>query len=141
MAYHKTNTLFAAKAAEIYRPGDLIIVHDYHLLLAPKMIRESLSHVTHNAAGWGTVTPSPAALDRKGMDWENQDKGRLEKLGGFLGNAATSLSHLAGHDTPTNESRESREAEIMIGMFVHTPWPSSEVFRCLPSMFPFDIHY
>ncbi|RXK36449.1 trehalose-phosphatase [Tremella mesenterica] len=66
IAYHTTNLLFAQKVAEVYRPGDLVIVHDYHLLLAPKMIREAL--------------------------------------------------------------------EIMVGMFMHTPWPSSEIFRCLPKI-------
>ncbi|ODO03344.1 trehalose-phosphatase [Cryptococcus wingfieldii CBS 7118] len=68
LAYEKTNQTFAHAVAEVYRPGDLIICHDYHLLLAPKMIREALGQPT----------------------------------------------------------------EIMIGMFMHTPWPSSEIFRCLP---------
>nr|XP_018263858.1 trehalose-phosphatase [Kwoniella dejecticola CBS 10117]OBR86016.1 trehalose-phosphatase [Kwoniella dejecticola CBS 10117] len=66
LAYHKTNQMFAQRVAEVYRPGDLIICHDYHLLLAPKMIREALG-------------------------------------------------------------------QVMIGMFMHTPWPSSEIFRCLPT--------
>lgn len=101
------------------------------------MIRESLGYAAHNTAGgWGTVTPSPAALDRRGMDWEDQDKGRLEKLGGFLGNATAHLGHLVGSATPT---QDHREAEIMIGMFIHTPWPSSEVFRCLPSESSYEI--
>ncbi|OCF36567.1 trehalose-phosphatase [Kwoniella heveanensis CBS 569] len=66
LAYHKTNLMFAQRVAQVYRPGDLIVCHDYHLLLAPKMIREALG-------------------------------------------------------------------QIMIGMFMHTPWPSSEIFRCLPT--------
>ncbi|KAG8968873.1 threalose-6-phosphate phosphatase [Tulasnella sp. 419] len=64
-AYLAANEAFAAKVAEIYQPGDLIWVQDYHLLLAPKLIR---NHI----------------------------------------------------------------AEAHIGLFVHTPFPSSEVFRCLP---------
>lgn len=72
--YQQTNRLFAERAASIYQPGDLIIVHDYHLLLAPDMIRQAL-------------------------------KGR-------------------------KDIREPEE--VAIGLFVHTPWPSSEVFRCLP---------
>jgi len=50
---------------DIYRPGDLIWVHDYHLLLVPKLLR--------------LLVP-----------------------------------------------------DVYVGLFVHTPWPSSEVFRCLP---------
>lgn len=72
--YVETNRLFAQRVAEIYKPGDLIIVHDYHLLLAPELIRQAL-------------------------------KGR-------------------------GDIREIEE--VSIGMFVHTPWPSSEIFRCLP---------
>ena len=115
-------------------------MHDYHLLLAPKMIRESLGQIQH-PGDFATTTPSPAALgdSRNGMDWETQkststvtasaekDETRLEKLGGFLSNAGSSLGYQLGlHD-------HKDQGEIMIGMFMHTPWPSSEIFRCLPS--------
>ncbi|KAF8493482.1 glycosyltransferase family 20 protein [Russula emetica] len=63
--YEQANTAFARKIMDIYRPGDLIMVHDYHLLLVPKLLR--------------LLVP-----------------------------------------------------DIYVGLFVHTPWPSSEVFRCLP---------
>ncbi|KIM37046.1 glycosyltransferase family 20 protein [Hebeloma cylindrosporum] len=63
--YESTNAAFARRIADVYRPGDLIWVHDYHLLLVPRLVRESI-------------------------------------------------------------------LEAVIGLFVHTPFPSSEVFRCLP---------
>jgi len=34
--YESANAAFARKIAEVYRPGDLIWVHDYHLLLVPR---------------------------------------------------------------------------------------------------------
>ncbi|KAK4688662.1 trehalose 6-phosphate synthase/phosphatase, partial [Tremellales sp. Uapishka_1] len=136
VAYHAVNQLFTAKVAEIYQPGDLIIVHDYHLLLCPKMIREALGPISHAAAGWGTVTPSPALNEKKGMDWtssnatpqSSEPKGKMEKLGGFLGHVGSAL----GHHLNVAGGKHEEPGEIMIGMFVHTPWPSSEVFRCLP---------
>lgn len=64
-SYEATNAAFARRILEVYRPGDLIWVHDYHLLLVPKLLRQLLP-------------------------------------------------------------------EALVGLFVHTPWPSSEVFRCLP---------
>lgn len=64
-AYEQVNNIFAEKLKEVYRPGDLVWVHDYHLLLLPRMIRQLLP-------------------------------------------------------------------EAYVGLFVHTPFPSSEVFRCLP---------
>ncbi|PPQ70030.1 hypothetical protein CVT24_003797 [Panaeolus cyanescens] len=63
--YQAANRAFAKRIADVYQPGDLIWVHDYHLLLLPRLIRE--------------VIP-----------------------------------------------------DAVIGLFVHTPFPSSEVFRCLP---------
>ncbi|KAG9048860.1 threalose-6-phosphate phosphatase [Tulasnella sp. UAMH 9824] len=64
-AYSDANLKYAEKLFEIYQPGDLIWIQDYHLLLAPKFFR-NLAPDAH------------------------------------------------------------------IGLFVHTPFPSSEVFRCLP---------
>ncbi|CAA7261208.1 unnamed protein product [Cyclocybe aegerita] len=63
--YESANAAFARKIAEVYQPGDLIWVHDYHLLLVPRLVRESIP-------------------------------------------------------------------DAVLGLFVHTPFPSSEVFRCLP---------
>ncbi|KAF7986361.1 hypothetical protein HWV62_35372 [Athelia sp. TMB] len=64
-AYQSANLAFAKRIESVYQPGDLIWVHDYHLLLVPKLLRQ-------------------------------------------------------------------RCPEAVIGLFVHTPFPSSEVFRCLP---------
>lgn len=66
--YAAANAAFAARIAEVHRPGDLVWIHDYHLLLVPRLLRE--------------LVP-----------------------------------------------------EAYIGLFVHTPFPSSEVYRCLPRMF------
>lgn len=40
--YVAVNQAIADKVCEIWRPGDYIWVHDYHLLLVPKMIRDKL---------------------------------------------------------------------------------------------------
>ncbi|KZV98162.1 glycosyltransferase family 20 protein [Exidia glandulosa HHB12029] len=64
-AYVKANEEYAKRVQSILKPGDLVWVHDYHLLLLPRQLRNL----------------SPDAY---------------------------------------------------IGLFIHTPFPSSEVFRCLP---------
>ncbi|GAC75168.1 trehalose-6-phosphate synthase component TPS1 and related subunits [Moesziomyces antarcticus T-34] len=64
-AYYAANEAFAKRIAQEYKPGDLVWVHDYHLLLVPHMLRK--------------LVP-----------------------------------------------------DAMVGLFVHAPFPSSEVFRCLP---------
>ncbi len=39
-AYTKANELFAETVAEVYRPGDTIWIHDYHLMVLPRLLRE-----------------------------------------------------------------------------------------------------
>lgn len=38
--YYRMNQKFANKIIEIYKPGDIVIVHDYYLLLLPSMLRQ-----------------------------------------------------------------------------------------------------
>ena len=64
-AYCTANRRFADKVIEVYDSGDLVWVHDYHLMLLPSLLR-------------------------------------------------------------------ARREHLKIGWFLHTPWPSSEVFRTLP---------
>lgn len=39
--YQKANALFAEKIMQVYQPGDVIWVHDYHLMLLPAMLRKN----------------------------------------------------------------------------------------------------
>jgi len=38
--YEKMNKAFADAILAVYRPGDVVLVHDYHLLLLPKLLRQ-----------------------------------------------------------------------------------------------------
>ncbi|KJZ73439.1 hypothetical protein HIM_07233 [Hirsutella minnesotensis 3608] len=38
--YYRMNQMFANKIIEVYRPGDVVIVHDYFLMLLPSMLRQ-----------------------------------------------------------------------------------------------------
>lgn len=69
-AYKEANALFAETIAHEAQDGDLVWVHDYHLMLLPQMLRE-----------------------------------RLRDLG---------------------------KKNVKIGFFLHTPFPSSEIYRVLP---------
>ncbi|MFU8780141.1 MAG: bifunctional alpha,alpha-trehalose-phosphate synthase (UDP-forming)/trehalose-phosphatase [Kiritimatiellia bacterium] len=64
--YRQVNERFADIVAERYRPGDLVWIHDYHLMLVPQLLRE-------------------------------------------------------------------RIPDARIGFFLHTPFPSYELFRCHPN--------
>lgn len=43
--YYRMNQKFATKILEIYKPGDLVMIHDYHLLLLPSMLRQRVPHM------------------------------------------------------------------------------------------------
>ncbi|KAK4221456.1 putative glycosyltransferase [Podospora fimiseda] len=43
--YYRMNQKFANKILEIYKPGDIVIVHDYNLLLLPSMLRQRAPHM------------------------------------------------------------------------------------------------
>ncbi|RDL31794.1 Trehalose-6-phosphate synthase [Venustampulla echinocandica] len=68
-AYTEVNRLFAKTVAKDVKDGDLIWVHDYHLMLLPQMLREEIGTSKKN---------------------------------------------------------------VKIGFFLHTPFPSSEIYRILP---------
>jgi trehalose 6-phosphate synthase/phosphatase len=63
--YLRFNNAFADAIMEVYKPGDIIWIHDYHLLVLPEILRQRLGR------------------------------------------------------------------DAYIGLFVHAPWPSSEIFRIL----------
>lgn len=69
-AYREANLLFAKTIAREAHDGDLVWVHDYHLMLLPDMLREQFR---------------------------------------LLG-----------------------KSNIRVGFFLHTPFPSSEIYRILP---------
>lgn len=43
--YYRMNQKFANKILEIYKPGDIVIVHDYNLMLLPSMLRARAKHM------------------------------------------------------------------------------------------------
>ena len=56
-AYEQMNKIFADRIIEIYKPGDIIWVHDYQLMMLPGMLRERLPNV---AIGFFLHIPFPS---------------------------------------------------------------------------------
>lgn len=44
--YYRMNQKFANRILEVYKPGDIVMVHDYHLLLLPSMLRQRVPHMS-----------------------------------------------------------------------------------------------
>ncbi|TPX12619.1 uncharacterized protein E0L32_000796 [Thyridium curvatum] len=43
--FYRMNQKFANKIVEIYKPGDIVVVHDYYLMLLPSMLRQRSPHI------------------------------------------------------------------------------------------------
>lgn len=43
--YYKMNQKFANRILEVYKPGDIVMIHDFHLLLLPNMLRQRVPHM------------------------------------------------------------------------------------------------
>ena len=43
--YYRMNKIFADRILEIYKPGDIVLIHDYYLLLLPSLLRQRLPNV------------------------------------------------------------------------------------------------
>lgn len=43
--YYRMNQKFATKILEQYKPGDIVIIHDFYLMLLPSMLRQRVPHM------------------------------------------------------------------------------------------------
>jgi len=55
--YVKANMLFCDKILEMYKSGDIIWIHDYHLMLVPALLRE---HIPNATIGFFLHIPFPS---------------------------------------------------------------------------------
>ncbi|KAJ1666495.1 Trehalose-6-P synthase/phosphatase complex synthase subunit [Coemansia sp. RSA 1813] len=62
-AYQRANKAFADSIVDIVRDGDLVWIHDYHLMLMPLMLRKLLDErgLKNVKIGWFLHTPFPSS--------------------------------------------------------------------------------
>ena len=122
-AYVEANRRFHDAVLKWLRPGDLIWVHDYQLMLLPAMLRARLPEAR---IGFFLHIPFPSSEVFRTLPW------RREVLDGLLGADLIgfhTFSYLR-HFVASLLHIEGVEADI--GFFLHIPFPSSDVFRVLP---------
>ncbi len=68
-AYERVNTAFANVVAEVAKPNDIIWIHDYHLMLLPKLLRERLPKAT---VGFFLHIPFPSFEIFRLLPWRKQ---------------------------------------------------------------------
>jgi len=106
-AYKEVNQKFADEILEHLEPGDIVWVHDYQLLLVPRMLREKQPKIT---IGFFQHIPFPSYEIFRMLPW------RRELLDGMLGadylgfhtyddmrHFLSSVHRLVGYDYNTNQ--------------------------------------
>ncbi|MEA1871840.1 MAG: bifunctional alpha,alpha-trehalose-phosphate synthase (UDP-forming)/trehalose-phosphatase [Chloroflexota bacterium] len=68
-AYERVNTAFANVVSGIAKPNDIIWIHDYHLMLLPKLLRERLPKAT---VGFFLHIPFPSFEIFRLLPWRQQ---------------------------------------------------------------------
>lgn len=132
LAYREANLRFAERIRSIIKAGDMVWVQDYHLMLLPLMLRtliegtnlqgatsqRELEHVRHGVDGTSHLQHSEALA----APFTSEH---------YSGSTAASDAEKEGRGLGTSDGSASRGA-IKIGFFLHTPFPSSEIYRILP---------
>ena len=101
--YRAVNEKIAEAVAEHWSPGDLVWVHDYHLMLVPRMLRERLPDAQ---IGFFLHIPFPSSEIIRMLPW------REEILDGLLG------SDLIGLHTPSYLRHLSASLRGIMGLDV-----------------------
>jgi trehalose 6-phosphate synthase/phosphatase len=89
-AYRRVNERFADAVVDTYRPGDVVWVHDYQLMLVPALVRRRLPGA---AIGFFFHVPFPSSELFRVLPW------RRELLEGVLGSTLVGFhtASFAGH--------------------------------------------
>ena len=126
--YRAVNEKFADAVARVYRPGDLIWVHDYQLCLLPRMLRARIQGAN---VGFFLHIPFPASEVLRILPWREQIlEGMLgADLIGFhtftyRSHFASSVLRILGISTPGDrvfvDGREVRLGVFPIGVDAQT---------------------
>jgi trehalose 6-phosphate synthase/phosphatase len=119
-AYRSANEKFARVVVNVYRPGDLIWVHDYQLMLMPALLREL---VPDARIGFFLHIPFPSSEVFRVLPWRHQIlQGLLgaDLLGfhtfAYLRQFVTSLLHVEGIEAAIDSIRIA-DRTVHLGVF------------------------
>ncbi|MGM0463463.1 MAG: bifunctional alpha,alpha-trehalose-phosphate synthase (UDP-forming)/trehalose-phosphatase [Bacteroidota bacterium] len=119
-AYMKVNGIYAAKLASLMNDGDILWVHDFHLMLLPKMIRDLRPGIS---TGIFIHVPFPSYEVFRLLPWRTEIlEGMLgaDLIGfhtyGYVRHFLSSVRRLMGYDTVFNRIAID-ERTLMIDAF------------------------
>lgn len=119
-AYCEVNELYAESIARIVKPGDVIWIHDYQLMLVPALLRARLPQVR---IGFFLHIPFPSSEVFRVLPWRKEILNGLlgaDLVGfhtfGYLRHFVTSLLHLEGIETDIDRVTVDGR-DVQLGVF------------------------
>lgn len=118
--YQEVNDAFANEVAREYRPGDIIWVHDYHLMLLPALLRQRLPRAR---IGFFLHIPFPSSEVFRVLPWRREILNGLlgaDLIGfhtfGYMRHFMTSLLHVDGVEPEVDAVRVG-DRRVNVGAF------------------------
>jgi len=148
LAYREANMRFADAVASMANAGDMVWVQDYHLMLLPmllrsiitgesaqgEMVRRELGRVKEGVDD--TVVKDVLGMDQgvavgldEGVEILDDVREEEEMLEVKPGKRPTFVRGLSAFEKQEMAAKERGKEGIRIGFFLHTPFPSSEIYR------------
>ncbi|GMK54194.1 hypothetical protein CspeluHIS016_0107800 [Cutaneotrichosporon spelunceum] len=152
LAYYEANTLFADVVASFVHTGDVVWVQDYHLMLLPKLLRSKItgestqSEMTRLEMGRVKdgvdeavinginikMPPSLRGSADEGVEMLEDVEEELQIKSRSQRHGSSSLTSMTPYQKLEILARSRGKEGVRIGFFLHTPFPSSEIYRILP---------
>ncbi|KAK8844564.1 alpha,alpha-trehalose-phosphate synthase (UDP-forming) [Kwoniella newhampshirensis] len=154
LAYREANMRFADTVSSMCQAGDMVWVQDYHLMLLPMLLRSMISGesaqgemvrqelgrvkegvddtVVKEVLGMvpGVADPVDEGVEMlDDVEEEGEPLQMKERTGGRRPHFSRGMSTFQKQELV---AREKGKEGIRIGFFLHTPFPSSEIYRILP---------
>jgi hypothetical protein len=150
LAYREANMRFADVVASMANAGDVVWVQDYHLMLLPMLLRSIIS----GESAQGEMVRRELGRVKEGVDdtivkdvlgmtqgiADPMDEGveilddvreEEEMLEVKSSKRPTFVRGLSAFQKQEMAAKERGKEGVRIGFFLHTPFPSSEIYRCV----------
>ncbi|KAK4684050.1 hypothetical protein P7C73_g6155, partial [Tremellales sp. Uapishka_1] len=154
LAYREANMRFADVVSSFVGAGDMVWVQDYHLMLLPMLLRSLISgesaqgemvrrelgrvkegvddEVIKEVMG---MKPGVSEAEDEGVEMldDVDEEGGEQNLGGGKPTRRPAMGRgMSAYQKQEMKAKEKGKEGVRIGFFLHTPFPSSEIYRILP---------
>ncbi|KAJ9097677.1 hypothetical protein QFC21_004714 [Naganishia friedmannii] len=134
LAYREANMRFAEVVNSFVTENDMVWVQDYHLMLLPMLLRTMISghpaqgetirkELTRVAVGVPGDIASTIGIGEEVTETEDPYEEGVKEL---------TEKWNASRERTEKAAEANGKAGVKIGFFLHTPFPSSEIYRILP---------